>query len=145
MTTITFGKHNANGMPSVTVKGCEAVFADGKEIGAVWWMGAVDNITPYHVIINKQEIGKFSTEVEAKAAVQKHFDPATNSTAIKVEMSGEVYESKSGELEGRIVRERNTYRVETRVIGKPYGWKFAARYGYFGPAIDTLEAILNAN
>lgn len=69
-------------------------------------------------------------------------------TAIKVDMVNEVYSSVSGELEGRVVSNAgngHTYRVETRIVGKPYGWKFQGRWGFAHVACAELEAILNAN
>lgn len=72
----------------------------------------------------------------------------TAPTAINVEMVNEVYTSVSGELEGRVVSNAgngHTYRVETRIVGKPYGWQFVSRYMHAHVACAELEAILNAN
>lgn len=65
---------------------------------------------------------------------------------IEVENVNEVYESRDGSFEGRVVANAGvgrSYRVETRVVGKPYGWQFVARYAYATTACDKLAEILN--
>lgn len=156
---VTYGQTYAIGMPSVVVKGCEGVFLNGKEVGGIWWMGALDSSTPYHPVVNKQALGKFATEKEAKDAVESYLgvdniEPECDTNSIEtnegekmvnVEMVNEVYSSVSGELEGRVSGSANSYRVETRVVGKPYGWQFQGRWASAEVACNELEAILNAN
>lgn len=57
----------------------------------------------------------------------------------------EVCTSYSGALEGRVVAEGHSFKVETRVVGKPYGWQFQGRWMDGEVACNELEAILNAN
>lgn len=64
---------------------------------------------------------------------------------VKVDMVNKVYTSVSGELEGRVNFAGYGAVVETRVVGKPYGWQFQGRWMDSEVACKALEEILNAN
>lgn len=157
---VTYGKTYAIGMPSVVVKDCEGVFLNGKEVGGIWWMGSLDSATPYHPVVNKVALGKFATEKEAKDAVEKHLVDSIETECdsnpikteegkkmVKVDMVNKVYESKSGEVEGRVVTFAGGWVVETRT--KEVSWNTLETDGeHFSNPMDAcnaLEEILNAN
>lgn len=158
---VTYGQTYAIGMPSVVVKGCEGVFLNGKEVGGIWWMGALDSSTPYHPVVNKQALGRFATEKEAKDAVESYLgvdniEPECDTNSIEtnegekmvnVDMVNGIYKSKSGDFEGRVIRSGKGYTIETR--DNSVGWndiEFEGEvFDHSWVACEVLESFLNAN